>query len=155
MNASQYESAEKISAVYAATDATCIEMDFPASMETMPTSIMKFGKTFHLLTPEYWAWFNNKYHLMEQALVNKKISEKAFVEILNRISALYNHALAHYSRDILKEAERTTDVKEWEKALQAPARQPESRPDQLPSVNKSENIAASRSAAVTQTALAF
>lgn len=155
MNDSCFASEEKISAVYAATDATFIEMDFPSNMECPPTSIMKFGKTFYHLTPECWAWFNHKFHLMEKALVNKKISEKAFVDILNRISALYNQALALYSRDILKEAERTTNVKEWEKTLQAPVKQPASIPVKPLISNSYDTAAAPRIPAATQTAIVF
>lgn len=155
MNASQYQNGKKTFSIYAATDATFIEMDFPAGMESIPASIMKFGMTFHLLTPEYWACFHHKFHVMEQALTRGKISEAMFVEILNRISDLYNRALDLYCRDTLKEAERTTDIKEWEKSLHAPVRQPESRPDQLPAAKKSACIASSRRAAATQTALTF
>jgi len=112
-----HKNAEKISAVYAATDATFIEMDFPVGMETMPAAIMKFGKTFHRLTPEYWAWFYHKFTLMENALTRKKISEAMFVEILDRISALYNQALAHYGRDALKQAEASLDFNSWDEKI--------------------------------------
>jgi len=117
MDSVHYEKVEKISAVYVATDATFIEMDFPIGMETMPTAIMKFGKTLHLLTPEYWAWFNHKYHLMENALTRKKISETAFAEILDRISKLYNQAVAIYGKEMLDAAVRTADVRKLDELI--------------------------------------
>jgi len=95
--------------VFAATDATFIEMSF--SDGSMPQALLKYGKTFHRLTPEYWAWFYHKYQIVEDATSRGQCPERVFVEILNRISALYNRAIELYGRDALKEAERNTDVK--------------------------------------------
>jgi len=97
--------------VYAASDATFIEID-SAKFWTPPETFFQSGKSYRRLTPEYWAWFHHKYLLMEQALVNGKISEKTFVEILDRIAVLYNQAFAAFGKETLDEAVRTTDVRE-------------------------------------------
>lgn len=102
--------------VYAASDATFIEID-SAKFWTPPETFFQSGKSYRRLTPEYWAWFHHKYLLMEKALVNGKISEEMFVEILDRISKLYNLALAAFGKDALHEAERTTDVREMDALL--------------------------------------
>jgi len=104
--------------IYAASDATIIEIDSAKFWNPLETFVQS-GKAYRRLTPEYWAWFNHKFHIMEQALTNGKISESTFVEILNRISTLYNHALAHHGRDILKHAEATLDFKEYDKRLKS------------------------------------
>lgn len=141
--------------IYAATDATFMEMEYPAGMETVPGAVMRYGKTFHLLTPEYWAWFYHKFLLMEKALVNGKISEATFEEILNRVSALYNHALALYGRETLKKAVRTTDLKTWEKTLQSNCGQPGFRPISMPVDNKARSEPPACNDAPAQTRLAL
>ena len=104
--------------VFAATDMTVITIsDSRSSRDTVTEN----GKCYRSLTPEYWAWFYHKYHLMEQALVNGKISESTFVEILNRISALYNLALDAFGKDALKEAERN----------EVPKQQPRNQPPSI------------------------
>jgi|GEM_PF-6997851 len=103
--------------VFAATDMTVITI---SDSRVSQDIVIENAKHYRRLTPEYWAWFYHKYHLMEQALVNGKISESTFVEILNRISALYNLALAAFGKDALKEAERN------ECAKQQPRNQPPS-----------------------------
>jgi hypothetical protein len=98
-------------AIFAATDMkTVIRNGCPSDQDTVHEN----GKCYRRLTPEYWAWFYHKYLLMEKALTNGKISEATFVEILDRISKLYNLALAAFGNDALHEAERTTDVKEMD-----------------------------------------
>ena len=103
--------------VFAATDATFIEMPFPDG--SMPQALTKYGKTFHRLTPECWAWFYHKYQVVEDATARRQCPEHVFVEILNRISALYNRAIVLYGRDALKEAEKTTDIKMFDEKLRA------------------------------------
>jgi len=100
--------------IFAATDMTVIKI---SDSRSSCAAVTENGKHYRRLTPEYWAWFYHKYHLMEQALVNGKISEATFVEILNRISALYNLALSVYTRDALKHAEATLDFKEYDSRL--------------------------------------
>lgn len=99
------------SIVYAASDATFIELD-PARFRTPPATFARFGKVYRRLTPEYWAWFYRKYKLMETALTRKKISEAAFTEILDRIATLYNHAIALHGKEAMDAAVQTTDVRE-------------------------------------------
>ncbi len=103
--------------VFAATDALFIETAFPA--DSMPRALIKYGKTFYRLTPEYWAWLYHKYQLVEDATACRECPEHVFVEILNRISALYNRAIELYGHEALKEAERTTDIEVFEKKLLA------------------------------------
>lgn len=104
------DDAEKISTVYAATDATFINLDFPADIKTLPVSILKFRKTFYRLTPSYWAWFLHKYKVMEKALVAGKISERTFTEILDRVSTLYNHAAAIFGKEAIDQACESGDI---------------------------------------------
>jgi len=100
--------------IFVATDMTVITIsDSRSSLDTVTEN----AKHYRRLTPEYWAWFHHKYQIMEQALVNGKISEATFVEILNRISAIYNHALVIHGRDALKHAEATLDFKEYDSRL--------------------------------------
>ncbi len=100
--------------IFAATDmTTVIRNGCPPDQDTVTEN----AKRYRRLTPEYWAWFNHKYHLMENALTRKKISETAFAEILNRISTLYNHAIALYGKETLDEAVRTTDVRKLDELL--------------------------------------
>ncbi len=101
-------------AIFAATDMTVIKIsDSRSSLNTVTEN----AKHYRRLTPEYWAWFFHKYHVMEKALTNGKISEATFVEILDRISNLYNLAIAAFGQDALREAERTTDVREMDALL--------------------------------------
>jgi len=94
--------------IFAATDMSVIIIsDDRASQDVVTVN----AKQYRRLTPEYWAWFNHKYHLMEQALTHKKITEATFTEILDRISKLYNMACAAFGKDALRNAEQTTDVK--------------------------------------------
>ncbi|HOC93365.1 MAG TPA: hypothetical protein PKH33_13500 [bacterium] len=102
--------------VYAASDATFIEID-SAKFWSPPETFVQAGKVHRRLTPEYWAWFYHKFTLMEQALTRGKISEATFVEILDRISKLYNHAVALYGKEMLDAAVRTTDVREIDKII--------------------------------------
>lgn len=95
--------------VYAATDITFIEID-SAKFWNPPATFVQSGKTYRRLTPEYWAWFNHKYHVMEQALINRKISEQTFEAILERISKLYLCAYEQFGKAALDEAVRTTDI---------------------------------------------
>ena len=94
--------------IFAATDATFIECDGTAFS---CDHVVRHGKCYRRLTPEYWAWFHHKYHLMENALTRKKISESAFEGILDRIAKLYNHAVAGFGKEMLDAAVRTTDVR--------------------------------------------
>lgn len=105
-----YETA-RVPVIFAASDIT-----FTTRKECLPSdeTIIQDGKCYRRLTPEYWAWFNHKYHLMEKALTHGKITEATFKEILDRISALYNHAISMFGKDILDEACRTTDLKEMD-----------------------------------------
>ncbi|HOY63553.1 MAG TPA: hypothetical protein PLK80_05840 [bacterium] len=102
--------------VYAASDITFIEID-AARFWNPPATFTQGGKVYRRLTPEYWAWFYRKYHVVEKALVNGKISETAFVEILDRFSALYNHAVAAYGKETLREAVRLTDISHIDEAV--------------------------------------
>jgi len=100
--------------IFAATDmTTVIRKECPANQGT----VIDNGKCYRRLTPEYWAWFNHKYHLMEQALTNGKISEEMFEAILDRISKLYNHALALFGEEMLDNAVRTTDVRKLDELI--------------------------------------
>ena len=127
--------------IFVATDMTVITIsDSRSSLDTVTEN----AKRYRRLTPEYWAWFYHKYHLMEQALTHGKITEKTFVEILNRISALYNHALALYGRDTLKHAEATLDFKEYDSRMKSGGTQSgQSRSSQMPA--KAPSIVVSRS----------
>lgn len=127
--------------IFAATDMTVITIsDSRSSHDTVTEN----AKHYRRLTPEYWAWFYHKYHLMEQALVNGKISEATFVEILNRSSALYNHALALHGRDALKHAEATLDFKEYDSRLKCGGTQSSQSPtSRLPA--KTPSLVVSRS----------
>ncbi len=127
--------------IFVATDMTVITIsDSRSSLDTVTEN----AKHYHRLTPEYWAWFYHKYHLMEKALVNGKISEATFVEILNRISAIYNHALAIHGRDALKHAEATLDFKEYDSRMKCGGTQSgQSRSSQMPA--KAPSIVVSRS----------
>jgi len=127
--------------IFVATDMTVIKIsDSRSSLDTVTEN----AKRYHRLTPEYWAWFNYKFHLMEQALVNGKISEATFVEILNRISALYNLALALHGRDALKHAEGTLDFKEYDSRMKCCGTQSsQSRSSQMPA--RAPSIVVSRS----------
>lgn len=93
--------------IFAATDATFIECD---STESSQERVVRHEKTYYRLTPEYWAWFRNKYEIMEKALVAGKISEAAFEKILDRISALYNQAVAIFGKEMLDMAVRNQDI---------------------------------------------
>lgn len=90
--------------VFAATDATFVECD------STQDRVVRHEKSYHRLTPEYWAWFRHKYELMENAVTRKKISEAAFEKILDRISALYNQAVEIFGKDALDRACETTDI---------------------------------------------
>ena len=126
--------------IFVATDMTVIKIsDSRSSLDTVTEN----AKRYRRLTPEYWAWFNHKYHLMEKALTHGKITEKTFVEILNRISALYNHALALYGRDTLKHAEATLDFKEYDSCLKSGTQSSQSSSSRLPA--KVPSIVVSRS----------
>jgi len=100
--------------VFVATDMTVLKI---SDSRVSQDIVVENAKHYRRLTPEYWAWFHHKYHLMEQALVNGKISEATFVEILNRISALYNLALAAFGKDALHNAEQTTDMQRLDKII--------------------------------------
>jgi len=127
--------------IFAATDMTVVTI---SGYRASGNSVIENGKCYRRLTSEYWAWFYHKYHLMEQALVNGKIAEATFVEILNRISALYNHALALHGRDALKHAEATLDFKEYDSRLKNSGTQSgQSRSSQMPA--KAPSIVVSRS----------
>ena len=127
--------------IFAATDMMVIKIsDSRSSLNTVTEN----AKRYYRLTPEYWAWFHHKYQIMEQALVNGKISEATFVEILNRISAIYNHALAIHGRDALKHAEATLDFKEYDSRLKNSGTQSgQSCSSQMPA--KAPSIVVSRS----------
>lgn len=100
--------------VFASTDMlTVVRTGCPTSQD----SVFENGKCYRRLTPEYWAWFYYKYTLMEKALTNGKISEATFVEILDRISKLYNHAVTLSGKEALDDARRNTDVKLLDEAM--------------------------------------
>ncbi len=100
--------------IYAATDATFISVD-SRKFWSPPETFTQAGKSYRRLTPEYWAWFNHKYGVMEKALINGKISENTFEEILDRIAAVYYQAHFIYGRDALKAAEKAFDLEKWER----------------------------------------
>lgn len=106
--------ARKSPIIFAASDATYIEI---ADVEPSQDHIVRNGKYYRRLTPEYWAWFNHKYNLMEKALTQGKISETAFKEILDRISALYNHAVALFGKEAIDETCRAANVKELDEVI--------------------------------------
>jgi len=97
--------------IYAASDATFIEID-SARFWKPPATFVQSGKVYRRLTPEYWAWFRRKFLILEKALVNGKVSEETFVEILDRMSKLYNHAVAAYGKEALREAVKADGAKE-------------------------------------------
>ncbi len=94
--------------VFVATDMTVITISDSRSSRDI---VIENAKHYRRLSPEYWTWFNYKYHLMEQALRNSKISEETFKVILDRISKIYNLALASFGKDALDEAVRCADAK--------------------------------------------
>jgi len=96
--------------IYAATDATVVELESSTASTWIPETVTKAGKQYKRLTPEYWAWFYRKYCLMEKALVAEKVSEATFAVILDRISALYNRAVAMFGKEALDRACNTTNV---------------------------------------------
>lgn len=151
--------------VFAATDMTVITI---SDSRASDDSVILNAKQYYRLTPKYWAWFNHKYHLMEQALTRKKITEADFTEILDRISKLYNLAFAAFGKDALRNAEQTTDVKlidEFVRQDMKPAssvnqtpslvfergneKKCASRPDSSPAASRAENkVAAIRALAL-------
>jgi len=118
LNLMQQDTAEKPARkspiIFVASDATHIEI---TDAEPSQDHIIRNGKYYRRLTPKYWAWFNHKYNLMEKALTRGKISEAAFKEILDRISALYNHAVALFGKEALDEACRAANVKELDEII--------------------------------------
>lgn len=127
-------------AIFAATDMTFIRVSDSRSARD---TVTENGKCYRRLTPEYWAWFYHKFSLMEQALVNGKITETTFVEILNRISALYNLALDLHGRDALKHAEATLNFKEYDNRLKCGTQSSQAPSSRLPA--KTPSLVVSRS----------
>lgn len=104
------------SIIYAASDASFIEID-STKFRVPPASFAQSGKVYRRLTPEYWAWFHHKLEIMGHALIQGKISERTYVEILDRISNIYNVAHDTFGKKMLDDAVRTTDVRKLDEII--------------------------------------
>jgi len=85
-------------------------------MEHADSEIIYVGNTPHYrLTPLFWAWLRHAFDNATRACETGKLGASTYSELLNRISRIYNTALAQYGTDAIKSAERTFTPAKWKR----------------------------------------
>ncbi len=73
------------------------------------------GIPHYRLTPLFWSYLCHAFNNATRACEAGKLDAATYSELLNRISLIYNAALAQFSAEALKSAERTFTPAKWKR----------------------------------------
>jgi hypothetical protein len=68
---------------------------------------------YRRLDPEYYAWLRSRMNLAKLAASAGQISADAFEELRQKFNAVHEWAVAHFGEDLLREAARNFDTREY------------------------------------------
>jgi len=73
------------------------------------------GTVHYRLTPLFWAYLHHAFNNATRACEAGKLGAGTYSELLNRISRIYNMALAQYGKAALKSAEQSFTPAKWKR----------------------------------------
>jgi hypothetical protein len=80
------------------------------------SEIIYIGSIAHYrLTPLFWAWLRHAFGNATRACETGKLGASTYSELLNRISRIYNLAIAQFGEADLKSAEQTFTPAKWKR----------------------------------------
>ena len=80
------------------------------------SELIYIGDVAHYrLTPLFWAYLRHAFNNATRACEARKLDGSTYSELLERISRIYNMALAQYGTDAIKSAEQTFTPPKWKR----------------------------------------
>lgn len=73
------------------------------------------GIAHYRLTPLFWAYLRHAFNKATRACESGKLDGSTYSELLNRISRIYNMALAQFGDEAIKSAEQTFSPAKWKR----------------------------------------
>ncbi len=94
--------------------------------EHADSEIIYIGNTPHYrLTPLFWAWLRHAFDNATRACEDGKLGSSIYSELLDRISRVYNMAVAQYGTDTIKSAEQSFTPAKWKRRRERLTQPPE------------------------------
>jgi len=91
------------------------------------------------LTPLFWAWLRHAFGNATRACEAKKLDGATYKELLDRISRIYNLAIAQFGEAALKSAEQTFTPAKWKRHCERLEREAKARATHLNGNNVSDS----------------
>ncbi len=80
---------------------------------------------YYRLTPIFWGWLRHSFNNATRACETGKMDGSTYSELLDRVSRVYNMALAQFGADTLISAEQTFSLAKWKRYCERLTQKPE------------------------------